>query len=146
MTSKKNSKTNARAKKAKATKATPRRRPPKGGHSTAKATSPTLAGIAERFLAHLDKRGKTASTVASYRADLGIALRHFGPDTRAGGITPQQVALFNACAAVTKTRAGKAKAKPSVEKTRRVLRLALVWASEGGLISKAPVPEPAHKR
>jgi len=33
----------------------------------------------------------------------------------------------------------------SIDKTRRVLRLALVWASERGIISKAPIPEAEAK-
>ncbi len=134
MTSKKNPETKARTKKA-----------PRGKQAARKATSPILADVAAGFLAHLEKRGKTASTIASYRADLGIALRHFGPETPVASITSKQVAAFNACAAVTKTRAGKAKAKPGVEKTRRVLRLALVWAAEAGLIKNPPIPEPSAK-
>jgi hypothetical protein len=42
---------------------------------------------------------------------------------------------------VTLLKSGKPKAKPSVDKTRRVLRLALVWAVEQGWIEKAPLPE-----
>ena len=140
MTSKNKSKSKAH-RKTKTKSATRSRQPDKG--RTAKPTSPTLTEIADGFLAHLDKRGKTVSTVASYRADLGIALRHFGPGTSVGSITSRQVAAFNACAAVTKTRAGKAKAKPGVEKTRRVLRLALVWAADVGLIKSPPIPTPS---
>jgi site-specific recombinase XerD len=132
MTSKKNAKTKAKSRSKKAPG--PRKAAPT-------ATSPTLADVAEGFLADLEKRGKSASTIASYRADLGIALRHFGAETKATSITPKQVEAFNTCAAVTKTRAGRAKAKPGVEKTRRVLRLALVWAAGAGLIATAPIPE-----
>ena len=89
--------------------------------------------------------GKTVSTIASYRADLGMAYRHFGADTLAGAITPAQVTEFNESKAVTKTRKGKPKAKPGVDKTRRVLRLALVWAEQAAVIEKAPIPEPAAK-
>ena len=35
----------------------------------------------------------------------------------------------------------KPKAKPSIDKTRRVLRLALCWAVEQGWLEKAPLPE-----
>ena len=142
MTSKNKPKTRAkRTAQTKKTKAA-RRQP-----TRQRATEPaaTLAEVADGFLAHLDRRGKTASTIASYRADLGIALRHFGPKTKATDITAKHVAAFNACAAVTKTRAGKAKAKPGVEKTRRVLRLGLVWAAEAGLIKNAPIPTPSAK-
>jgi len=43
---------------------------------------------------------------------------------------------------VTKLRSGKSKAKPSIDKTRRVLRLALCWAAERGIVSTAPIPGP----
>ena len=42
--------------------------------------------------------------------------------------------------------AGKAKAEPTVLKTRRVLRLALVWAQEQGWIAEAPIPEAYRQR
>ncbi len=140
MTSKTNSKTKPRK------KTTSRRRTQrKPAQGKPAVPSPSLAEVAEGFLAHLDDRGKTASTITSYRADLGIALRHFGAETGAGSITPKQVETFNGSAAVTKTRAGKAKAKPGVDKTRRVLRLALVWAAESGLIPAAPIPKTSAK-
>jgi hypothetical protein len=44
---------------------------------------------------------------------------------------------------VMKTRTGVEKAPPTFKKTRRVLRLALVWAQDAGLVEKAPLPEDA---
>ncbi len=55
------------------------------------------------------------------------------------------MAIYFASDRVTKLRTGKPKAKPSVDKTRRVLRLALVWAAEKKLIKAAPIPVPAAK-
>ena len=141
MTSKTNSKTNSRT--TKTSRPRPARKPSRAARRT--APTPSLAEVAEGFLAHLDDRGKTASTITSYRADLGIALRHFGGETVTGSITPKQIEAFNASPAVTKTRAGNAKAKPGVDKTRRVLRLALVWAAESGLIPAAPIPKTSAK-
>ena len=46
---------------------------------------------------------------------------------------------------VTKLRSGKSKAKPSIDKTRRVIRLALVWAVEKKLLKAAPIPEAETK-
>ena len=54
-------------------------------------------------------------------------------------ITPEQVQAFNACDRVMKLKTGKPKAEPSFLKTRRVLRLALVWAEQAGLIAKSPI-------
>ena len=42
---------------------------------------------------------------------------------------------------MTKTRTGVEKAKPTIDKSRRVLRMALVWAEAQGLVAKAPIPE-----
>jgi hypothetical protein len=50
---------------------------------------------------------------------------------------------FSASGRVTKTRTGAWKSKATVDKTRRVLRSALVWAQETELIAKAPLPEEA---
>jgi len=43
---------------------------------------------------------------------------------------------------VTKLRSGKNKSQLSIDKTRRVLRLALVRAADRGIVEKAPLPEP----
>ncbi len=48
--------------------------------------------------------------------------------------------------AVTKTRSGRGKAKPGIDKTRRVLRLALDWAAAVRLITESPVPESARPK
>ena len=45
---------------------------------------------------------------------------------------------FNASKGVMKKKNGKPKAQPTILKTRRALRLALVWAEQKGLIKKAP--------
>ena len=39
------------------------------------------------------------------------------------------------------TRSGRPKSPLSVDKTTRVLRQALVWAEQNGLMAKAPLPE-----
>ena len=132
-------------KKPAAAKRTAKRPSTKKAIPQANPASLTLAQVAAGYLAHIEKVGKSPSTIASYRADLGVAFRHFGRDNAAGAITPAQVAEFNECDTVTKTRTGKPKAKPGVDKTRRVLRLALAWAEQASLIEKAPIPAPAAK-
>ena len=96
--------------------------------------------LAASYLRHLESVGKSRSTVFSYSIDLGLAERAFGDETDTGAITVDQVREFNECDAVTKTRAGKPKSDLTVAKTRRVLRLALTWASENRLIDEAPIP------
>ena len=106
------------------------------------ADSPTLAAVAEADLAALEQAGKSESTACSYRQDLRVALGELGAETKVGELTPERIAAYFDSPAVTETRAGKKKAKPTVAKTRRVLRLALVWAAETGLIDHAPLPQP----
>jgi hypothetical protein len=52
--------------------------------------------------------------------------------------TSERVANFYACKRVTKLESGKEMSQRSIDRTRRVLRLALVWAAERGIISQTP--------
>jgi hypothetical protein len=101
----------------------------------------TLEDLAARYLAHMEEIGKSAGTTLSYRLELITALDELGKDTKLADVTPQRVLEFFTCDRVMKTRTGVAKARPTFLKTQRVLRLALVWAQEAGLIEKAPLPE-----
>ena len=112
--------------------------------SKAKATT-TLGDLCRQYIHHLDEDGKSAGTVSSYTAELKLACKHLGAETVATAITVETVAIYFASDPVTKLRTGKPKAKPSVDKTRRVLRLALLWAAETKLIPAAPIPVPAAK-
>ena len=44
---------------------------------------------------------------------------------------------------MTRLRSGKSKAKPSIDKTRRVLSLQLCCAAQRGIVATAPIPEAA---
>ena len=55
-------------------------------------------------------------------------------------ITPDMVQAFYDSARVTTLKSGKPKAKPSIDKSCRVLRLALLYAVEAGWLVKAPLP------
>ena len=111
--------------------------------SPAPAGSLTMASLAERYIASLRDAGKGLGTQFSYQIDLAVAVRHFGADTDVATLTARKVENYFESDAVTKTRTGKPKARPGIDKTRRVLRLALVWAAEQGLIASAPIPESA---
>jgi hypothetical protein len=101
----------------------------------------TLVDLSERYLTHLAEGEWSGGTIASYSMELKTAQNEMGPETLISEITPERVQTYFDSKRVTKLRSGKAKAKPSVDKTRRVLRLALVWAEESGLVEKAPLPE-----
>jgi hypothetical protein len=122
--------------------------PPKKGKGKKRARVPsgnaTLADVAAGYLTYMEEAGKSEGTVSSYRMELRTAMSELGEGTPIAEITVERVQKFFESPRVTKLRSGKAKAKPSVDKTRRVLRLALVWAAERGIVAVAPIPEPAR--
>jgi len=101
----------------------------------------TLADLAAAYAVHMENEGKSAGTIASYSMELRVAQDELGEGTPLADLTPERVGEFYACKRVTKLKSGKAKSQLSIDKTRRVLRLALVWAAERGIIAKAPIPE-----
>ncbi len=101
----------------------------------------TLSNLAEGYLAHMEDAGKSSGTVFSYRLELQTALAALGADTKLADLTSKDVVVFFGSAKVNKARTGKPKSPLSIAKTQRVLRLALVWAVDAGLIEKAPLPE-----
>ena len=103
----------------------------------------TLEDLAARYLQHLEDAGKSNGTLFSYKLELVTALDEIGKDTRLADLTPARVLEFFSSDRVMRTRTGVAKARPTYLKTQRVLRLALVWAADAGLIAKAPLPEDA---
>ena len=107
----------------------------------AEATVPTtLRELADRYVAHLAAEGKTESTVWGYGMELETAMRFLGDDRRLDALTIADIEAFNASPAVTRTKTGRGKAMPGILKTRRVLRLALVWAVAQGWLAAAPLP------
>jgi hypothetical protein len=103
----------------------------------------TLEDLAGRYLAHLEEVGKSNGTLFSYKLELVLALDELGKDTKLADLTPARVLDYFVSDRVMRTKSGVEKAPPTFKKTRRVLRLALVWAQETGLVEKAPLPEDA---
>src|SRR6185436_17735771 len=101
----------------------------------------TLAGLAERYVAHLEEDGKSAGTAASYGLEMKTALAELGAVTKLADLKPEHVVGYFASKRVLRKKNGKHKSPLSIAKTQRVLRLALVWAEEKRLIEKAPLPE-----
>lgn len=101
----------------------------------------TLAALCERYIAALDAGGEhSLATTRSYGAELRLACREIGGDTALVDLTVNRVQKYFDSPAVTTTREGGPKAAVGVAKTRRVLRLALLWACEQGLVAQVPVP------
>jgi hypothetical protein len=105
--------------------------------SKRKTTTKTLADVFAGYLKHLDDRGGSAGTVASYRMELEMAGKALGIDTPVSALTDAQVAAYFESDPVTKKRNGKPKSSLSIDKTRRVLRQALVWAGHADLVPTA---------
>jgi hypothetical protein len=103
----------------------------------------TLEDLAGKYLQHLEDAGKSNGTLFSYKLELVTALDEIGRDAKLADLTPTRVLEYFNSDRVMKTRTGVAKAAPTFKKTRRVLRLALVWAQDAGLIERAPLPEDA---
>src|SRR5687768_1622526 len=103
-------------------------------------TSLTLANLSERYLAHMEDEGKSPGTCASYAMELKVVRDELGAETLVADLTPQRLAAFNESPRVTMLRSGRPKAKPSIDKTRRVIRLALAWATEAELVGTPTTP------
>jgi len=101
----------------------------------------TLAQLADSYLHHLEAVGKSEGTVRSYRGDLNVALRVLGAETKVSDLTEKKVRGFFESDAVTKKRDGKPRNPITVAKQRRVLRLAVEWLVEVGVLKAAPIPE-----
>ena len=118
--------------------ATPKKKATRKAKTT--KTDLTLADLAEAYVTHLDRAGKSGGTIFSYSAELKLACAELGADTKIASITPEQVQAFYDCDRVTKLRSGRPKAPASIAKSRRVLRLALCYALEQKWIEKVPLP------
>lgn len=112
----------------------------KGKKAKPAAGDITLAELSDRYISALEDAGKSQGTAFSYRLELALAQKELGAETLVRDLTPERVHEFFECARVTKTRGGVLKARVSVEKTKRVLRQALVWSAIAGLVETAPVP------
>jgi pyruvate dehydrogenase E2 component (dihydrolipoamide acetyltransferase) len=105
------------------------------------AHAESLAGLSKAYEGVMRGAGKTPGTIASYRAELALAMKHLGEATPIADLTVDQVRAYFESAPVTRLRSGRAKSPLSIDKTRRVLRLALLWAEAQGWVAKAPVPD-----
>lgn len=97
-----------------------------------------LADLGATWLAYLAANGARPTTVDGYGRDLAIAYEYFGEDCEPDRITAATVADFEASPGVNRKRNGAPRAKASILRTRRVLRLALKWAHGAGRLAASP--------
>lgn len=101
----------------------------------------TLGQLAGRYLEHMKAQDKSPGTLFSYGMELRLACKELHEDAPIALLTIEDVRRFFTCDRVTRLKSGKSKAQPSIDKSRRVLRLALVYAVEQGWLASAPIPE-----
>ncbi|BBO77761.1 hypothetical protein DSCW_51780 [Desulfosarcina widdelii] len=101
----------------------------------------TLHEAAEAYIEHLRSQGKTERTLYTYNKDLQQIEAFFGAERKLTSILVPHVGKFFKSDALLKMPNGKERAKPTVDKTKRVLRMFLIWAKETGRIDKLPLPK-----
>jgi site-specific recombinase XerD len=113
----------------------------KKAKTTKKRAAPTwsLTECALAYLESLKTARKSESTISAYAADLDLATQVLGAETPIGAISIEDVTRFNGSEVVLKTKSGRAKAQPTIDRSRRVLRLALVYAEQQGAIETVPI-------
>ena len=104
-------------------------------------TDCTLHEAAEAYLEHLKAAGKKERTIYTYGRDFEQIEAFFGKDRRLAAILAAHVGKFLKSDTLLKLPSGKERAKPTEDKTVRVLRMFLVWAKETGRIAKLPLPK-----
>lgn len=89
----------------------------------------SLRAVGAAWLGHMASSGKTPATCSSYGKDLDLAYEFFGDVAAAEA--QGKLALFGASKLCLQKKNGKPKAKPTILKTQRALRMALDWAAKG---------------
>ena len=90
--------------------------------------------LARGYLKHLTRQGKKERTLYTYGKDLEQNEAFFGASRKLTGILAPHVGKFFRSDALLKLPSGKERSQPTVEKTKRVLRMFLIWAQETGQI------------
>ena len=104
-------------------------------------TETTLHEAAQAYLAHLRSQGKKERTLYTYAKDFEQIEAFFGAERKLSTILTPHVGKFFKSDALLTLPNGKDRSRPTVEKTKRVLRMFLVWAKETGLIDTLPLPK-----
>ncbi len=101
----------------------------------------TLHEAAQAYLEHLRTLGKKDRTLYTYGKDFQQMEAFFGADRKLRTILPPHVGKFLKSDDLLRLPSGVERAKPTVDKTVRVLRMFLVWAKETGRLEKLPLPK-----
>jgi hypothetical protein len=105
----------------------------------------TLEKAVPKFLDALKEQGKNERTVEVYGRCLENAAQFFVADRPLGKLTPMLIGQYFKSDVMLKKPNGVVKSPITVEQTKRVLRLMLVWANEMGYIADVPLPKSEMK-
>jgi len=110
---------------------------PKGG----RAMTETLHQATQAYMEHLRSQGKKERTLYTYGKDFEQIEGFFGSERKLSAILTPHVGKFFKSDFLLKLPSGRERSQPTVEKTKRVLRMFLIWARETGRIDKLPLPK-----
>jgi len=106
-------------------------------------TTTTLKEACEAYTAHMKEKGQSASTLGTIQRTLALLVEEMGESREVGKILPVHVDRFFKSERAT-MQPGKDGMKPraqaSILQIRRIVRMALVYWHEQGLIAKVPLP------
>ncbi len=108
------------------------------------STSINLKDGAAQYIEHLEAIGKKPSTVGTAQRTMDLFVGQLGEAKEVGKILPVHVAGFFKSEAAT-TLKGKPRAKASILQIRRIVRGALVFWHEQGLLDNVPLPKTEKK-
>jgi len=97
----------------------------------------------EKYVASQEKKGQSASTLGTIRRTLKLLTDEMGEDKEVEKILPVHVDKFFKSEAATMQPGKdgmKPRAEPSVLQIRRIVRMAIIWWHEQGLIVRLPLP------
>ncbi len=101
----------------------------------------TLHEAAQAYLEHLREQGKKERTIYTYGKDLLQMEAFFGADRKLAAILPPHVGKFLKSEELLRLPNGTERAKPTVDKTVRVLRMFFLWAKDTDRIERLPLPK-----
>ena len=101
----------------------------------------TLHQATQAYLEHLRSQGKKERTLYTYGKDFEQIEGFFGSERKLSAILTPHVGKFFKSDVLLKLPSGRERSQPTVEKTKRVLRMFLIWARETGRIDKLPLPK-----
>ena len=113
--------------------------------ATKKTKEITFEKAVPAFLKSLKDEGKNERTVEVYGRCIENAASFFGADRPLGKLTPMLIGQYFKSDIMLKKPNGVVKSPITVEQTKRVLRLMLVWAVEKGYIADIPLPKSEMK-